>query len=372
MKNKIYFEGLNELRAFAALAVVMHHIELYKNRLGLDSLYDISLTKYFIENLGKNGVYLFFVLSGFLITYLLLEEKSSTGKISVFKFYNRRILRIWPLYFIVLLIGFLLLPYFYKLNPFFFEGQTFYNQKIENLVYGNNLLLFIFFFSNIALQIYGPVAGASQSWSVSVEEQFYFIWPWIVKKFANYLWIVLFLIIILINLLNFKIGLFDEHPFLRAFFKTFTIDFMAIGGLMALVYRKHEVIIRRLIINKTNILLILISVLMHLIFKISHISMAFSFGLLIIMVIENKLDVKWFSGLGKWSYGIYMYHPMVMYFSFSIVNKLNVKSVIGSNLMYYSLVFGLTIVISYFSYKYIELFFLKLKHKFSSVISGKL
>lgn len=372
MKGNLFFNGLNELRAFAALAVVFHHIELYKHRLGMDSLYKISFVNGFIENLGKNGVYLFFVLSGFLITYLLLEEKSITGEISVSKFYKRRILRIWPLYYIIVVVGFFLLPFLYGSFSGFFEGQTSFNERIENLVYGKNLLLFLFFFSNVTLHVFGGVAGAAQSWSVSVEEQFYFIWPWIVKFFSNILGVVLFMIVIIINLINYNIHIFNSVPILKAFFSTFNVDLMAIGGIIAIVYRNYKEIVKKIVTNRIVVLLIVMLVISQLFYKTFLTTISLSFGMLILVFIENNIKIKWFSGLGKWSYGIYMYHPMVMYFSFSIVNKLNVKSVIGSNLLYYSLVFGLTIVISYFSYRYIELFFLKFKHKFSAVISGKL
>ena len=73
----MYFKGLDELRAIAAFAVVFHHLELFKKREGKFSLYDIPLFKPFISNLGHNGVICFFVLSGFLITYLLLIEKKT-------------------------------------------------------------------------------------------------------------------------------------------------------------------------------------------------------------------------------------------------------------------------------------------------------
>lgn len=372
MQNKLFFGGLNELRAFAALAVVFHHIELYKHRLNISSLYDIHLINNFVENLGKNGVYVFFVLSGFLITYLLLEEKSITGKISISKFYGRRILRIWPLYFIILGIGFFLLPLVYKTFPNFFEGQKFYNERIENLVYGKNLLLFVFFFSNVALQTFGPVAGAAQSWSVSVEEQFYFIWPWIVKFFSNILGIVLLLIIIVITVINYKINSFVSFPYLQAFLSSFNIDFMAIGGIVAIIYRNYKDMVQQLMTNKIVIALILFSILFHLFFEISHITLGLSFGLLILLFIENNIQIKLFSVLGKWSYGIYMYHPLVMYFSFSLVDQMNIKSLTGVNLVYYILIIGITVLLSYFSYQYIELYFLRLKHKVSPIISGNL
>ena len=91
--NKIYFGGLNELRAIAALGVVIHHIEQFKGMNGL-SVSNANLS-FLIHNLGKASVDLFFVLSAFLITYLLLQEKSNNnGKINIGKFYMRRIFRI--------------------------------------------------------------------------------------------------------------------------------------------------------------------------------------------------------------------------------------------------------------------------------------
>ena len=66
MQNKLFFSGLNELRAFAAFAVVFHHIELYKQRLGLCSLYDVNIINTFIENLGKNTRYYISNKGGYL------------------------------------------------------------------------------------------------------------------------------------------------------------------------------------------------------------------------------------------------------------------------------------------------------------------
>jgi peptidoglycan/LPS O-acetylase OafA/YrhL len=111
-QNNIFFGGLNELRAIAALGVIFHHLELYNHRDRLLSIYNVKISaiNYFISHLGKNCVYVFFVLSGFLITYLLLHEKEQTNKIEIRHFYLRRILRIWPLYYIIILISFCLIP----------------------------------------------------------------------------------------------------------------------------------------------------------------------------------------------------------------------------------------------------------------------
>ena len=67
-----------------------------------------------------------------------------------------------------------------------------------------------------------------------------------------------------------------------------------------------------------------------------------------------------------------MYDPVVMYFSFSMVNKLRFTSVMGHNIMIYKLIFTGTTELSYLSYTYVELYYLKLKHKFSPIISGRI
>src|SRR5689334_8705907 len=102
MENKnasdgvIYLKGLNGIRTIAAFGVLLAHLKLWAS----------DLKNTINENpWGPFGVTMFFALSGFLITYLLLKEKDqSNGKIAIRKFYVRRILRIWPLYFLYLFI----------------------------------------------------------------------------------------------------------------------------------------------------------------------------------------------------------------------------------------------------------------------------
>src|ERR1051326_2201548 len=106
-KSKVYFPGLHGLRFFAAMMVVFSHVELMKEYHGFANVYDSSQAVY---ESGRLGVTLFFVLSGFLISYLLLVEKKVSGTVSIRKFYSRRILRIWPLYYLLILITFLIVP----------------------------------------------------------------------------------------------------------------------------------------------------------------------------------------------------------------------------------------------------------------------
>ena len=173
---------MDGLRAIAAFAVVFHHIEFYKYRDGISSLFDFRFTRFFIFHLGENGVFLFFVLSGFLITYLLFDEKDRFNKISLKKFYLRRLYRIWPLYYLVVCTSFFLLPLLTnKMNVF--SASPYYYSQVTNLSNYSikSFLLFITFLPNVALLVYDKfIVGCSQVWSVGIEEQFYIFWPVVV------------------------------------------------------------------------------------------------------------------------------------------------------------------------------------------------
>lgn len=113
MSKTIHLRGLNGLIAIASIAVLISHVSISLKEFGLNkSIFGINSNGSFkIYLLGSHGVSIFFALSGFLITYLLLLEKEKTKNISIKDFYLRRILRIWPLYFayLILAITFLLI-----------------------------------------------------------------------------------------------------------------------------------------------------------------------------------------------------------------------------------------------------------------------
>lgn len=105
--GKLYFHNLDGLRFIAAFLVIASHCSTFR------SGYDAKLVNAFSSlygMMGELGVKIFFVLSGFLITFLLLRERETTGGISVRNFYLRRVLRIWPLYFAAGLAGTILGP----------------------------------------------------------------------------------------------------------------------------------------------------------------------------------------------------------------------------------------------------------------------
>ena len=124
---------------------------------------------------GGFGVQLFFILSGYLIATLLLREEARYGRIDLRAFWVRRILRIWPLYYLVLLIGFGLIPAL--------EGQ------IRTPGYGEmlrkHLVPFLAFLGNWSMALIGPLPDwLSILWSVCVEEQFYLVVPLLIALVA--------------------------------------------------------------------------------------------------------------------------------------------------------------------------------------------
>lgn len=109
---------------------------------------------------GDLGVSAFFVLSGFLITWLLLKEEAATKTISLLSFCRRRILRIFPAYYVFLLVSFSI-------------------DSVRGSRWDNNLLLAsLFYFMNYFNAVHGhPVNAIAHAWSLAIEEQFYLLWP---------------------------------------------------------------------------------------------------------------------------------------------------------------------------------------------------
>ena len=372
MKNeRIYFPNLNGLRFIAAFLVIIHHIEQIKKFLNIgDSFFKVP----FISIIGKLGVVLFFVLSGFLITYLLLSEEKSFKSISIQKFYMRRILRIWPLYFLIIILAFLVLPYI-KL----FEITGLGNEVVFNNL-GMKLLLFAFFFPNLVLSFYGIVPYASHTWSIGTEEQFYLFWPWLLKHFKkNRIFIMLIIIVfyrLISGFLNTSFSDFLVYKkIIASIWACFNFDCMSIGGIFAvLLFQKNKF----LILLKNNFffyftLVLVIIMIVNGVF-IPHINYelySILFGIIILNFASNEimkisLENTIFNFLGNISYGLYMFHPIGIVLALTICKSTNLIS----NWFIYPLSLLLTISIAWFSYNYFEKYFLKFKPKFSKVISG--
>ena len=163
--ERIYFPELDGLRFVAFLMVYLFHGGVPSGV--LKQVIGTAATDVFREN-GGYGVQLFFILSGYLITTLLLREEARYGRIALGAFWIRRILRIWPLYYLIVLIGFFVIPGI--------DGQLGTTGFREMLKI--HLLPFLAFLGNWSMALVRPAADwLSVLWSVCVEEQFYLIVP---------------------------------------------------------------------------------------------------------------------------------------------------------------------------------------------------
>jgi peptidoglycan/LPS O-acetylase OafA/YrhL len=203
--------GLDGIRAIAISLVVLFHLHFRSFRM-------------WEESLGRTGVTLFFVLSGFLITWLLLKENDRTSDISLWNFYVRRFLRIFP--------GF----YFFWMV---YVGLAFLAHK--NISWGNCIAALIYLNNYYWPLFGGGEGGMLLTWSLGVEEQFYLIWPSIFKRFrANLNGMSLVLVAICVIVLVHRILLmyvWHASPiYLYTAFDT-RMDSLAAGCLLAVSVR---------------------------------------------------------------------------------------------------------------------------------------
>lgn len=372
-KNISFFKGLNELRFMAALLVLCHHSETIRLKNNLFNFEWLSLFRN-----GTNAVNFFFVLSGFLITYLLLKESKITNDIKVKKFYLKRVLRIWPLYFLLFFIGTVLLPFLFHIFSIPYEMPY---------SFSNVWAYFVFFLPGLVLFFYGH-HFLEPLWSIGVEELFYLIWAPIFKFFRKHILSIL-LGVILFKVLALLVSyiLLPKNHIINYLLNTHSFELMAIGGGGAyLVFNSNRPIKNWLIFQKKIQFIIYILLITFLIFNqninislwnfffktpiLSTLIIGFMYLYSIIGISLNENSIlkphnKYISYLGEISYGIYMYHMSSIFFVILILkDTLSKLSPLYSSLLFYILVISLTILISSLSKKYFEDFFLiKLRNK---------
>ena len=395
--KKEYFKGLDSLRFFAALAVFFTHVELIKKFTGFGTHWidpEERITKFtvFQSVMSKEidplspliayssalGVVFFFVLSGFLITFLLLKEKEQNNSIAIKKFYLRRALRIWPLYYLIFILGFFILPY---LDFFAVPGQDIFFQQN----FWGNLLLYAFFMPNLAFSIYTTaVPNIGQSWSIGVEEQFYLLWPLLIRKSKNVLKSILWITSIIIALkglilLSAPFVKLDALVVLKKFLAMSKLECMALGGLGAYVLFSNKEKILRIVyrpisqITSVVILPILIYFTPTAFEDILHLLFSISFLVIILNVASNEKSLLRFENstlqyLGRISYGFYMFHVMCIVFTIHFLDKyIGLDNDISTlqHMLLYGISFLLTVAVSSLSYHIFEKAFIRLKDKYA-------
>jgi peptidoglycan/LPS O-acetylase OafA/YrhL len=362
--GKVHFKGLNSLRFLAAFFVVLGHIPLNQESLGLPHP---NRGTFFFR--GAFAVCFFFALSGFLITYLLLDEERQTGDISVRSFYLRRMCRIWPLYFAVVLFG---LFFYNRLLPLL--GIHY---RIEYGL-GTALLLYCALLPNLMNSLYTVGGILNPTWSIGIEEQFYLLWAPAVKRARSRLpalcWTVLGISFALFVLTHY--GAFGVHEGMR-FTEQLKFHYMAAGGLCAWwLHRRREALLGSWPFANRAAQLILFALLVDFyLFSFipwgwlgTEVLQMVLYCWLIVNVAANPANVvpvgaRAFDYLGTISYGIYMLHMLAVYATSEFFRRTVWwhGSLALYCLVYYCLVFGLTSLFAHLSYRYFEWPFLRLK-----------
>ncbi len=301
--------GFDALRAYAALAVVAWHVAGYRSWFGLPFGQDKDAVHLFFIS-GPDAVLLFFALSGFLITYLLLNERERSGTIDVRSFYGRRILRIWPLYYLVLILSCLvaLIPL-----PVTADALAPFREPLQ-------LVAAFTFTCNFALRWVSQGSIIVHLWSIATEEQFYLIWPHLMKRRIPHMLVAVIVVEAIILLVVATNGSFVLRTALWQVVIRLKFEVMAMGGLCAwLWHTRHRLLIyatHRLMRLGLVLLLVAMTVidtpfdnalydyLAGLVFALLVLNVACGWA-----VIDNRVT-RW---LGNVSYGVYLWHLLVLY-----------------------------------------------------------
>lgn len=359
----VYLKGLNGIRAIAAIGVLFNHINIALTYFDITefSLFGFKNGSQQGWNLGEQGVTMFFVLSGFLITYLLLIERSKKNTINQKHFYIRRVFRIWPLYYLYLFLAIAIV---------YFVSSELANAKM--------LPLYVFLLANIPFIIKTALPACHHLWSIAVEEQFYLIWPFFFRKKLK-LDKILPIIIIIFIIIRLLLWTFYPFKFFTLLFTTNRFDCMMFGALIAIYYYEKRGIINVITSLPAQLFAWAVIAIHAINFEIVNSVITLEFvtlatGIIICGQISDKykiinLENKVLNFLGKYSYGIYVYHPILIYImiqsnAFGQIENQTTRAI----LIFASLIFS-TIGIAYLSYELIEKRFIKLKDKFSAVHS---
>jgi peptidoglycan/LPS O-acetylase OafA/YrhL len=366
--KRFYHPELDVLRFFAFFLVFIHHhfpSVSGQHNPHLGKLFAISVSS--VATAGAFGVDIFFALSSYLITELLLREKARTGTVDVRSFYLRRILRIWPLYFFFLALAFAI------------------NGLIPNEhVSGKAIAAFVLFSGNWWMMFAGrSVSVINPLWSVSVEEQFYLSWAPLVRTLDQRGMLVAAGAMLLVsNGMRLAIALAHFGTERYIWFNTVTrLDPIALGIIIAVLLRGRSPVlsfVKRGLLFVTSLAVLLAAAnVLHTRSEEVHLSLALGYPLVALSSIGFVLSVlssgpSWYARgplvyLGRISYGLYVFHLL----------GLKLADVIGAHVSFGArfvkgqglLGLVLTVVMAMISYHALEKPFLRMKERFAHVPS---
>ena len=351
MPEQKYYPQLDALRAFAAFGVI--HLHWFNSE--YTGLFDIDHSSNW--GFGHFGVQLFFVLSGFLITNILISNKNTKSSGQIIKnFYIRRFLRLIPIYY--LFLAFLVL------------------MKDEFVI--NNIVWFLTYTSNFRFYSVGLVdVWSNHLWTLSIEEQFYLVFPFLIlfisKTYDVFIPIVLMTFALLFKSLN----MHTDDPI--GLLTMAQMDMLGAGVGLALIKNRSTKWFD-LLTSKVGNLIMVITLLscLWIYYFVSEDSIlwyTFDYLLVISFTLLVANTAHGFSGvtgkiftnkfliyLGKVSYGLYVYHKVVPLSLIIVLKKLEIQ--MDNILIYYFVNLAILLVITHFSWILVEKPILKLKSRF--------
>ena len=230
----VHFAQLDVLRFLAAFMIIIDHAYLgWCGWFGTPAFLtkgdstDLSTIGSWVESVIMNlgiGVDLFFLISGFLITYILLAEKEKAGRINIKNFFIRRILRIWPLYFFLIGIAPFLVSWLNNPKPEYWPTILFIN-NFYTIKTGEWQFPFMHF------------------WSICIEEHFYLIWPFVIAFIPTKKLPIAFALLVMCCII-FRGYMAYTNPTAEVLFFMHTIsriDVLILGGVIGYIHHKNPI-----------------------------------------------------------------------------------------------------------------------------------
>jgi peptidoglycan/LPS O-acetylase OafA/YrhL len=352
------FASLNGVRCICCLAVIIVHLE-----------WKLPLPRLF--NLGFLGVDLFFVISGFLIVTLLIRERGRRGSVSLGKFYARRMLRISPIYYLMILA---VLLFYLAISPWRPNGLRYYAWTFPVLLTYTQDLIRV------------PLGIFFHCWSLAMEEQFYMVWP-TVEKYASRAarWGILGGSLAVNQALNFGAfrGLITwiygdpSANMLPLFLITFTPILLGVLLAYLLNERRWFLMLHAVLGHRWSpfVLLAFLLGICEVTWEMNqgwtklavHLDMMLLLGSLVIRedhLARPVLTLPPLARMGVISYGLYLYHVPVIGLLDTVLRRFH-REDIGKPLMFV-LVTLVTVAVAEASYRLIEQPLLRLKERFHS------
>lgn len=370
--NRVYFEHLDVIRFVAAfMIIILHSYESWVGWYGQVGFLSggtykelTTFGKYadiFFRNMGI-GVDIFFLISGFLITYILIEEKKRFSEINIKKFMIRRTLRIWPLYFLIIAFAPFLISWLDKPSP----------NYIPNILFVNN-------FATIRSEEWTyPFA---HFWTICIEEHFYLVWPFLIAFVPNKRLIPVFVSIITFSIFFRLLSpSVVQDPWYVLYLHTLSrIDVLVIGSIGAYYYSekpfkfKLNRLIRYILIVILFISLSIEPVDQWATYFMVGFKKYFYIGIISVLLLDYNFSSNFkhflpkksvIHYLGKVSYGIYMYSNIIILI---VIKKFMWIFESRNMYLYFFLIVSLSIIVPIISYELIEKHILKINKRFRRI-----